>query len=51
MYVPKRGPRTYNAIAAALSRSANISAMAQDPPPIATPVLPEKPPTFDDIRI
>ena len=43
-YAPKRGPRTYNAIAPALSRSANKSAM--DPPPIAIPVLPEKPAIF-----
>ena len=44
MYIPKRGPRTYNAIAPALSFSANISAM--DPPPIPIPVLPDKPPTL-----
>jgi len=31
MCIPKRGPRTYNAIAPALSRSTNKSAI--DPPP------------------
>jgi hypothetical protein len=47
IYVPKRGPRVYNAIAVALSRSANRS--PTDPPPIAIDELPKKPAEFKGV--
>ena len=39
IYVPKRGPRAYNARAVALSRSENKSLI--DPPPTAIGALPD----------
>ena len=44
IYIPKRGPREYNAMAVALSRSENKSLI--DPPPTAIGALPDIPATF-----